>query len=39
MSTGTDRTVSVVGRYWISSKTGVRSTTEPGVTARSRPTS
>ena len=29
----------MTGRYWISSKTGVRSTTDPGVTARSTPTS
>ena len=29
----------MTGRYWISSNTGVRRTTEPGVTARSTPTS
>ena len=39
ISSGTCRTVSVTGRYWISSNTGVRSTTDPGVTARSTPTS
>ena len=32
------RTVGVCGRYWISSNTGVRRTTAPGVTARSVPT-
>src|SRR3954452_25295217 len=30
---GTSRTVSVVGAYWISSKTSVRWTTDPGVAA------
>ena len=39
ISSGTCRTVAVAGRYWISSNTGVRSTTFPGVTARSTPTS
>src|ERR1700712_5464005 len=38
MSSGTVRTASVVGRYWISSKTSVRKTTDPGVAARSSPT-
>src|SRR3954452_9283241 len=38
MSSGTDRTVSVVGRYRISSNTSVRNTTAPGVAARSSPT-
>ena len=39
MSNGTSRTRSVCGRYWISSRTSVRSTTAPGVTAMLRPTS
>ena len=39
ISSGTCRTAGVTGRYWISSNTGVRRTTEPGVTARSTPTS
>ena len=38
-SSGRSRTAAVAGAYWISSNTGVRSTTEPGVTARSTPTS
>ncbi len=38
ISSGTSRTVSVCGRYWITSSIGVRSTTEPGVIARSPPT-
>jgi hypothetical protein len=38
-SSGTWRTRSVVGLYWISSNTSVRSTTEPGETARLPPTS
>src|SRR5512132_4571660 len=38
-SSGTRCTLGVRGRYWSSSKTGVRSTTAPGVTARSAPTS
>ena len=38
-SSGTSRTCSVRGRYWISSNTSVRSTTAPGVTAMLRPTS
>ena len=37
-SSGTARTDSVCGRYWISSKTSVRSTTLPGVAARFPPT-
>jgi hypothetical protein len=39
ITNGTCRTAGVTGRYWISSNTGVRRTTEPGVTARSTPTS
>ena len=39
ISSGICRTVAVAGRYWISSNTGVRSTTDPGVMARSAPTS
>ena len=35
---GTCRTVSVVGAYWISSKTSVRWTTDPGVAAIFTPT-
>ena len=38
-SSGTSWTCSVAGRYWISSNTSVRSTTDPGVTARFPPTS
>jgi hypothetical protein len=38
MSRGTSRTVSVDGRYWISSNTSVRKMTAPGVVARSSPT-
>ena len=38
MSSGTLRTLVVCGVYWISSKTSVRSTTSPGVTATSSPT-
>jgi hypothetical protein len=38
MSSGTDRTWSVCGSYWSSSNASVRSTTAPGVTARSFPT-
>ncbi len=38
ISSGTLRTWVVCGVYWISSKTSVRSTTEPGVTATSSPT-
>ena len=38
MSSGVAYTVSVCGVYWISSNTGVRSTTSPGVAARSTPT-
>ena len=37
-SNGVVLTSLVVGVYWISSNTGVRSTTAPGVTARSSPT-
>src|ERR1700722_4473255 len=39
ITTGTCRTSGVTGRYWISSNSGVRGTTAPGVTARSTPTS
>ena len=39
ISSGTSRTRSVCGRYWISSSTSVRNTTAPGVTAMLRPTS
>ena len=35
---GTSCTVSVLGAYWISSKTSVRCTTAPGVAARFSPT-
>ncbi len=38
-SNGRSRTCSVCGVYWMSSNTGVRSTTAPGVIARSPPTS
>ena len=38
-SSGTSWTCSVAGRYWMSSKTSVWSTTEPGVAARLPPTS
>ena len=38
MSSGVADTVSVCGVYRISSNTGVRSTTSPGVSARSTPT-
>ena len=38
MTSGTARTFSVVGVYWISSNTSVRKTTAPGVFARSSPT-
>jgi hypothetical protein len=39
ISSGTRRTLGVCGWYWSSSNIGVRSTTAPGVTARSAPTS
>jgi hypothetical protein len=39
ISSGVVRTESVWGWYWMSSNTGVRSTTAPGVRARSVPTS
>ena len=35
---GTSYTVSVLGAYWISSKTSLRCTTAPGVAARFSPT-
>ena len=38
MSTGRSRTLPLAGVYWISSATSSRSTTAPGVRARSRPT-
>ena len=39
MTSGYWCTRGVVGSYWISSQISVRATTDPGVTARSRPTS
>src|SRR6266536_2730755 len=39
MRSGNWCTVGVVGLYWMSSKTSVRATTAPGVTARSAPIS